>query len=68
MTWAIPIEAPELQRRRLNAILAEIEALKPGFAASLPDPAGQPEGRYFTRTSDQTLHQLQSGAWVEVSA
>jgi len=45
---------------------AAVDALAPGYGAALPTVTGQPDGRYFTLTTTQTLYQVQSGAWVAV--
>lgn len=45
---------------------AYVEAVSPGYGAALPAVTGQPDGRYYTLTTTQTLYQVQSGAWVAV--
>jgi hypothetical protein len=57
---------PLLWRAWFEQFTAEVEAMRPGYGAALPAVAGQPDGRYFTLTTTQTLYQVQSGAWVAV--
>jgi len=69
--WALSItdqndQMPLLWRSWFEQITTEFEALKPGYGASLPSVTGQPDGRYYTLTTTQTLYQMQSGAWVAV--
>jgi len=57
---------PLLWRAWFEQFTAEVEAMRPGYGAALPAVVGQPDGRYFTLTTTQTLYQVQSGAWVAV--
>lgn len=58
----------QIFRRKLNAILDDIEAMAPGVGGALPSPTGQPEGRFFTVTGPPPeLHQIVSGAWEQIA-